>query len=429
MELARLGPLEQAILRAVLQAEAMGSAHSLPALWCCLPNYKTGLVNVRAAVAEGTPLRRYLSASRGNFSLRDREDLLQALPRERWKGDQRWNEAVLPIRGLARLPYIEGVALAGTMAWGRQPEPGQPIELVVLAEGGRTAQASRVIGLYLRSRPAIQRMLRVVELIDCDHLERPDGGEVRALALLTLRPVVAESGFEALWTANPWLMDHFPNFRSGAFSLSSLTDPYLGEREDGTLATLRRRVVDAASDGEPALMTTARRHGGLLGRLEETIRGRSPLLPGPGSEVSLASLLDSQVMARWEELATWEWPLEDAPLVDVGLSSPEAPTLAQSPPEADAVSESESDDPATIQASEIPEAQDAPEAPVAPESELENATVAGLGPSQGRMKAAASSTSSAPESRKWRQGQFGFAARGVPQSWASVSESVPLSTG
>ena len=69
-----------------------------------------------------------------------------------------------------------------------------------------------------------------------------------------------------------------------------------------------------------------------------------------------------------------------------------APPDSEAPPAyKDAVSESESDDPATIQASEIPEAQDAREAPVAPESELENATVAGLGPSQGRMKAAASS--------------------------------------
>ncbi|HCP45396.1 MAG TPA: hypothetical protein DIU15_05110, partial [Deltaproteobacteria bacterium] len=243
MALSRLGPLEQSILRALLQAEAMGTAHAVPALWCCLPKYKTALVNVQTAMGVGTPLRRYLAEANGYFTLRDRNDLLRRLPRDRWEGDQLWKGLAEPIRGLARLPYVEGLALAGSMAWGCVPVSDGQVELVVLAEGGRLSQASRVIGLYLRSRPAVRRSIKVVELIDSDRLEFPDRGEERALALLTLRPVVAESGFESLWTANSWLASHFPNFRSGAFSLSSLTDPYLGEREEGMLATLRRRAV------------------------------------------------------------------------------------------------------------------------------------------------------------------------------------------
>ncbi len=306
MLLTDLGPLERSIVKAVLHAELAGAAVPADFIWRTLPGYETHLANVEAAVSEGLPLRGWLTERGGLFCCRDRAELPRGVSAARLRGEARWQEVRALVKGLGKLPWVEAVAVVGPMAWGLLPSICDPCPVAIIAEGGRADLARATVGARLAAAGEDGETVTLAHTFDGDALafDEPEMGA--ALVLATARPVTNVPAWVALWEANPWLARRFPNARLDA---PELPDLRAGDRLDGKLAALRRRLVARAGAG-PVLGDEDRRRGPwrwVEARLDRALK--------PGLEVGVEALLGAdfglRFDERWSELSRWE--VEDAP--------------------------------------------------------------------------------------------------------------------
>ena len=93
------------------------------------------------------------------------------------------------MRGLCKLPFVEAVAVTGSLAWGCLPDVEEPCSLVLIAEGGRVASAQGSAALYCKARGARGAELQVLRVLDADSLDFPEPGLDVGLAVAALRPV------------------------------------------------------------------------------------------------------------------------------------------------------------------------------------------------------------------------------------------------
>ncbi len=367
MQFSDLGPLEQALLAAVLRAEAGGLALPASLLWRMLPRYSAPLANLEAALQEGGPLRSWLHEVDGLLTCVDQQALAHGMAAGRRRAAARWEQLAPTVRGLCKLPFVEAVAVTGSLAWGCLPDVEEPCSLVLIAEGGRVASAQGSAALYCKARGARGAELQVLKVLDADSLDFPEPGLDVGLAVASLRPVTNSEAWAELHEANPWLAEQYPNWDSWALELP---DYRLADRLDGRLASLRRGLMSGEPLGAPLVRSGSRRPGPLA-RLEGVLSVRF----GPGELEAEDGILPpghaEAFEERWSELKTWEIeapgppepprseaaapPLELAPDSDQGSeeaepSGPEASTDApsepavESTPEDAAPSESEDSD-------------------------------------------------------------------------------------
>jgi len=318
MVITDLGPLEQAILRAVVGAEAIGLPQDSATLHRLLPSYRTHEGNVAAALAEGRPLRRWLVAAGPYYVLRDRADSAVVVSAGKRRAKAAWLARSGLVRGLSKLPWIEAVAAVGPFAQGYLPTIDVPLDLVVLAEGGRTDLARRALGLYRRARRSAENGLRILEVLDSDALNLTPSGPVDALLWASLQPVVGAAAWEEFRAANPWLAQRFPNSYSVEMDVPGLVS---SQRLDGRLAGLRRRRVGDSSGQQ--LLRSERRRGGLLGRLEERASGRLDAGGDAGILSALAPLAVADFDARIEAVREWAFETAEPAEVEGSLASDE----------------------------------------------------------------------------------------------------------
>lgn len=315
MNMNDLGPLESAALRALAQAELIDAPLTVASLWRSLPGYTTSLPNLRAALADGAPLRNYVARDKDCFALQGRDDLLQSMGARQGASDARWRELKDVLRGLGKLPWVEAVGITGTMAWGLLDEERLPCELVIIAEGGRAPLARASVRVW-RKAARLTTKVRIAAVLDADHLAVPATGPTAAWWLLAVRPVVNAAAFQRLWAANQWAGTLFPNF--DVDSTGGQPQYFLGERVDGKLAAVRRAAVTSADDG--VLLGAAGRkdaawESALLG-VVEGMRIAQPCREwGVGAETDVlvgTSLVDgdARLAGRMRELASWTF--EDA---------------------------------------------------------------------------------------------------------------------
>ena len=284
MKLSDLGPLEQALLRAVVHAELLGLALTAPALWRSLPRYETSLPNVEAALAPGGALRGWIAQTGDLYACIDRAQIPHGMSGARLRAEGRWARVSPHLRGLGKLPYVESIALVGPLTWGTLNDVTRPLELAVLAEPGRVALARAALAGWRRARPEIGGLLRVAVIYDESEPAQPDPGPLGALAALPLSPIVDPAGWAAWRAANPWIATTFPNWDAAA---PEAPQHVLSDRRDGRLAALRRRVSRRIRRVEKAL--------------ESRIPGRDP-----GLHTVLPPDLDEQFEARWKDVSSWD---------------------------------------------------------------------------------------------------------------------------
>jgi hypothetical protein len=270
MDLSRLGPLEKSIIKALLRAETAGAPLSVPQIWRSLPSYSTHLSNVLGALAEGSALASFLSEARGQYVLRDQEHLLSEFGQQRQRADALWTELQGVVESLCREPVIHGLALAGSMAWGMPPAPGQPTELFVIAVPRKTLDAAAAVQL-VGANLAHDQGLAASEVVAVDELVLAPGDLSRALELLSLRPILSESAFMTLWEHNGWLEEAFPNFDLVSRLGGDIPDVLLGEVLEDRRFILRR-----------LLSRRVRRIGGAVRRLPSLSSSVRPCWIGAG---------------------------------------------------------------------------------------------------------------------------------------------------
>jgi len=326
MDISRLGPLEKSILRALLGAESAGMPLSQPQIWRCLAGYSTHLSNVVGALSDAASLAPFLSEERGQYALRDQRHLLTEFGPKRQMADVLWTELERPIEALCREPAIHGLALAGSMAWGMPPAAGRGTELFVIASPRRVSEAAEAVQRSAASSPP-QRALVAIEVVAVDELSLAPGSVSRALELLCLRPILAESAFMTLWEHNSWLGEAFPNFDLSSRLGGDVPDVLLAEALDDRRSGLRRLIS-----------RRARRLGGVvraLGRRRTQRRGDSrngsaaPQAASPSTAPVTESQRQEALQQRWTMLQDWLLP-DPAPQAGAAVE-PKPPENA--PPE------------------------------------------------------------------------------------------------
>ena len=321
MDVARLGPLERSILKALVGAEPQGLPLSIPQIWRLLPGYSTHLSNVAAALADGSPLSGFVSEARGQYVIRDRRDLLDGFARGRQRGELLWTRLRDSVESLCREPSVHGLALAGRMAWGLPPDPGAAIQLFVISAPRQRRQAIDAVQIVTSTLPDAVAV-EVCESLSVDELTIAPGDLQRALELITVRPILAESAFLTLWEHNGWLGDAFPNFDGRSRLGGDVPDVLLGEVLEDRRGFLRR-----------SLNRRARRFGGALralGRRRGQRRGVGSYHPAPppgsvATEASSSAQSSEHSGRRWAELS--DWLLEDPPVAVEEVSEKEPTVL------------------------------------------------------------------------------------------------------
>lgn len=333
MDTSHLGPLERAILRTLVAAEALGvQAVDAERIHRCLP-YSTHLANVQAALQAPTALGRYLVTDGTRYALKDRPKAPGDAAEAERRAERAWPEIAPVLRGLGKLPWIEGLALAAPWALGQAPAGGAPADIALLAEGGRGAEAQAAFGASLRSRGAIADRIRLVAVFDADEAVLTSGDLATDLHIATLRPITHPDGWAWLRQTRSTLDEAFPNApwdRAGP-------SYELAERLDGRLAALRRRLLGGGDEVITGDVRSGRRRLQLdrtLGGLIRRLAGDGPLHPP-----SIA-----RGDARWAAVESWVFgaspsnddaaPLEDVPRVPAvePAESKPRPTPEASPP-------------------------------------------------------------------------------------------------
>jgi len=303
MDLSRLGPLEKSIIKALLRAETAGAPLSVPQIWRSLPSYSTHLSNVLGALAEGSALASFLSEARGQYVLRDQEHLLSEFGQQRQRADALWTELQGVVESLCREPVIHGLALAGSMAWGMPPAPGQPTELFVIAVPRKTLDAAAAVQL-VGANLAHDQGLAASEVVAVDELVLAPGDLSRALELLSLRPILSESAFMTLWEHNGWLEEAFPNFDLVSRLGGDIPDVLLGEVLEDRRFILRRLLSRRVRRIGGAVRALGRRRGQRRGVGQS---GHSATLQPPVASTAPVTVEQRQALLdrRWTALQDW----------------------------------------------------------------------------------------------------------------------------
>ena len=299
VKISDLGPLEQAILRATVAAESLGVPQDAASIHRLLPGYRTHARNVTAALADDRPVRRWLLAEGPFYVFRDRADSAVGVAAGRRRAETAWTERSGLIRGMSKLPWVEAVAAVGPFAQGILPKIESPLDLVVIAEGGRTDLARRALGAFRRARRSSSDRLRVVSVLDADSLALEPESDVEALLWATLQPVVCAEAWVEFSDVNPWLRRRFPNWHSLSREVPGLVS---NRRLDGRLARLRRSAVSMGAGG---LLGSEGRRPGLLTAIEERAGRRLALGDDLGVLASLPSGTASEYQVRLDGIRTW----------------------------------------------------------------------------------------------------------------------------
>ncbi len=309
MDVARLGPLENSILHALVGAEPQGLPLSVPQIWRLLPGYSTHLSNVAAALADESPLSSFVSEARGQYVIRDRRDLLDGFAHSRQRGELLWTRLCASVESLCREPSIHALGLSGRMAWGLSSDSVEPTQLVVISAPRQRSQAMDAVLAVTSTLPS-ELCVEVADLLSVDELTIGPGDRQRALELISVRPILAESAFLTLWEHNTWIGDAFPNFDGRSRLGGDVPDLLLGEVLEDRRTLLRRSLNRRVMRFGGVLRGLGRRRGQRRGVGSDHATAR----PGPVASATLSSTEASQHHEqRWAQIS--DWLIEDPPVV------------------------------------------------------------------------------------------------------------------
>lgn len=263
-----LGPLERAILKTVVFADLFDYPLDGDQLGRRLMGYEAADGAVADALSDGEPLSSLVKQDAGLFFLEGRKDLVAVRARREASSQAYLATRVDAIRGMCKLPFVEAVALSGSLAHKNLMDGKRDVDLFVIFEGGRLWSGLASTWLY-RNLKGKDFCLNYA--VSAEELLLPSRSLFDAFQLLTLVPLMNLPGFEALWAANAsWTGPMFPNW-SADITVEGMQD-YLGGRFDGRLAMSRRERL-APSQALP-LMKAENRLRKPSTMVEEATEGR-----------------------------------------------------------------------------------------------------------------------------------------------------------
>jgi predicted nucleotidyltransferase len=219
----------------------------------------------------------------GLYCLAGREELLARRPERMRRAATLERRARRVAHVLRHAPFVRGLALTGSAAAG-DAGADDDVDLFVTVAPGRLGSAFVVLGSLSR---LVGRRLFCPNYYVCEgRLELSTGNLYLARELAQARPLAGDGA--ALWQANPWLRETFPNAeppvagRPGRTRVQMLLEALLPDGFERWARGVARRRLQAHYGSVPADVAEAfaagaalRFHGsGVAGRTLERYAGR-----------------------------------------------------------------------------------------------------------------------------------------------------------
>jgi predicted nucleotidyltransferase len=193
------------LLDALIYGDVFDSAVTLDELWR-YARTPIGREELRRRLREDAAIRRLVRERDGLYCLADRSGLTERRPERARRADALERRARRVARVLRHAPFVRGLALTGSAAARDAGEEGD-VDLLVTVARERLGTAFLVLGSLSR---LLRRSLFCPNYYVCeDKLELGAPNLYVARELAQARTLVGDG--EALWRANPGLVQLFPN--------------------------------------------------------------------------------------------------------------------------------------------------------------------------------------------------------------------------
>lgn len=203
-----LDAAEQAVLRALAYRQVFGCPLTADELWRHLDD--ASVLREDMVRALGDLQTAGLVAGRdGAFWMAEMDD-----PIERWQACRERADAAMPLavavgRGLMRLPFVDGVAISGSLSKRSLAEDGD-FDFLVITRPDRLWLVYVLLRFYRRRLPSPE-MLCSNYLLAAHRLGLDRRDAFTAMELATLLPVAGQGALQQLWQANRWVDAYQPN--------------------------------------------------------------------------------------------------------------------------------------------------------------------------------------------------------------------------
>ncbi|WP_085944646.1 radical SAM protein [Ideonella sp. B508-1] len=208
---ARIAPLnaaEQAVLRALAYRQVFDAPLSAEEVWQFLDLPGVALAEVKLALRQ-LQTAGLVAGRDGWFWIAEMDD-----PIARWTVKQARADADMPGalkvgRTLMRLPFVDGVAISGSLSKRAQSEDGD-FDFMILTRPGRLWLVYVLLRLY-RGRLPSRHMLCSNYVLACHRLGLAQRDAFTAMELATLIPVGGRDALQQMQQANSWVDEYLPN--------------------------------------------------------------------------------------------------------------------------------------------------------------------------------------------------------------------------
>lgn len=208
---ARCTPLDvaqQAVLRALAYRQVFGAPMTAEEIWQFLDAASVSIREVDDALRH---LRTagLVSGRDGLFWIAEMDDPIERWSANRARADDAMPEALEVGRGLMRLPFVEGVAISGSLSKRSLAENGD-FDFLIITRPGRLWLVYAMLRSY-RRKLASPEMLCSNYTIASDRLALERRDVFTATELSTLIPVAGGDVLRRMQNANLWATAYLPN--------------------------------------------------------------------------------------------------------------------------------------------------------------------------------------------------------------------------
>ncbi len=211
VEWSQLSPVEGAIVRTIAYRDLFDYPVTIPEIHRYLHGVRCCEADVRLALANRDFTARYLATDGEFFALRARDSLFELRRRRELISVELWPSAVRYARRLASLPFVEMVAVTGSLAM-NNADDGADIDFMLIMAGGRLwtcRLASRI--LQLADRVIGSGKLCVNYFVSTRALELSNPSLYVAQELAQSVPLYGDGVYASLRQHNLWTNEYLPN--------------------------------------------------------------------------------------------------------------------------------------------------------------------------------------------------------------------------
>jgi predicted nucleotidyltransferase len=147
---------------------------------------------------------------------------------------------------ISKFPYVEAVAISGSLSKGYHDE-NSDIDFFVITKPGRLWICRTLLALFKKIFLLNSRKYFCINyFISASNLEIEEKNRFTATELKTLIPIIGEEIFEKFYTKNLWVNDYFPKFEPDLSSIGGVKKPFFTKTVEFVLNNTMGEFVDSS---------------------------------------------------------------------------------------------------------------------------------------------------------------------------------------